>query len=46
MGFAQEEQSDGKEKPAPNFRVRLVPGENEELMKFLLEKGISCPVRE
>ncbi len=33
-------------RPAPNFRVRLVPGENEELMKFLLEKGIPCPVRE
>ncbi len=46
FGFSQEETSDGKEKPAPNFRVRLVPGENEELMKFLLEKGISCPVRE
>jgi len=35
-----------EEKPAPNFRVRLVPGENEELMKFLLAKGVPCPVRE
>ena len=28
------------------FRVRLVPGENEKLMDFLTENGISCPVRE
>ena len=33
----------GQSKP---FRVRLVPGENEKLMDFLLEQGISCPVRE
>ena len=28
------------------FRVRLVPGENEKLMDFLTESGISCPVKE
>ena len=28
------------------FRVRLVPGENEKLMDFLTEAGISCPVKE
>ncbi len=29
-----------------SFRVRLVPGENEKLMDFLTEAGISCPVKE
>ena len=29
-----------------NFRVRLVPGENEKLMDFLNENGVNCPVRE
>ena len=33
----------GQSKP---FRVRLVPGENEKLMDFLLEQGVNCPVRE
>ncbi len=28
------------------FRVRLVPGENEALMDWLVERGIDCPVRE
>lgn len=28
------------------FRVRLVPGENEALMSWLVERGIDCPVRE
>ncbi len=28
------------------FRVRLVPGENEALMAWLVEKGIDCPVTE
>ena len=46
FGFVQDETADGEEKPAPNFRVRLAPGENEDLMKFLLEKNISCPIRE
>ena len=31
---------------AVNFRVRLVPGENEKLMDFLLESGLKCPVEE
>jgi cell division protease FtsH len=30
----------------PVFRVRLVPGENEELMNWLVEKGVECPVKE
>ena len=29
-----------------NFRVRLVPGENEKLMDFLNENGVNCPIRE
>ena len=29
-----------------DFRVRLVPGENEKLMEFLTEQGVSCPVKE
>ena len=29
-----------------NFRVRLVPGENEDLMNWLVEKGVECPVKE
>ena len=28
------------------FRVKLVPGENEELMNWLVEKGVECPVKE
>ena len=28
------------------FRVRLVPGENEALMSWLVEKNIDCPVKE
>ncbi len=28
------------------FRVTLVPGENEDLMKFLTEKNVRCPVKE
>ena len=28
------------------FRVRLVPGENEKLMDYLAEQGVSCPVEE
>ena len=28
------------------FRVRLIPGENEKLMEFLTDSGISCPVKE
>ena len=28
------------------FRVRLVPGENEKLMDYLTEQGVSCPVEE
>ena len=30
----------------PSFHVRLVPGENEELMNWLVERGVECPVRE
>ena len=33
----------GRQEP---FRVRLVPGENEKLMEFLTDQGISCPVKE
>jgi cell division protease FtsH len=29
-----------------DFRVNLVPGENEDLMNFLLKKNVKCPVRE
>ena len=29
-----------------SFRVKLIPGENEELMNWLVEKGIDCPVKE
>lgn len=28
------------------FRVRLIPGENERIMAFLEENGINCPVEE
>ena len=28
------------------FRVRLVPGENEQLMGWLVEQGVDCPVKE
>ena len=28
------------------FRVNLVPGENERLVEFLIERGVKCPVRE
>ena len=28
------------------FRVNLVPGENEKLSEFLIERGVKCPVRE
>ena len=28
------------------FRVRLVPGENEDLMNWLVSKGVDCPVKE
>ena len=28
------------------FRVRLVPGENEDLMNWLVERGVECPVKE
>ena len=28
------------------FRVRLVPGENEGLMAWLVEQGVDCPVKE
>ena len=28
------------------FRVRLVPGENEQLMLWLVERGVDCPVKE
>ena len=28
------------------FRVNLVPGENEKLMEYLVEHGVSCPVEE
>ena len=30
----------------PKFRVRLVPGENEALMAWLVEQGVDCPVKE
>ncbi len=29
-----------------DFRVNLVPGENEGLMKFLVDKNVKCPVKE
>ena len=29
-----------------DFRVNLVPGENEQLMNFLLNKNVKCPVKE
>ena len=29
-----------------SFRVRLVPGENEKLMEWLVERGMDCPVVE
>lgn len=29
-----------------NFRVKLVPGENERLMEYLAANGIACPVEE
>ena len=29
-----------------DFRVNLVPGENEALMQLLLKNGVKCPVRE
>ena len=29
-----------------SFRVRLVPGENEDLMNWLVSKGVDCPVKE
>ena len=29
-----------------HFRVRLVPGENEALMAWLVERNIDCPVKE
>ena len=29
-----------------DFRVALVPGENDQLMNFLLERDIKCPVKE
>ena len=28
------------------FRVGLVPNENEQLMSFLVQKGVACPVKE
>ena len=28
------------------FRVRLIPGENERIMQFLEESGVDCPVEE
>ena len=28
------------------FRVRLVPGENEKLMMWLVDRGVECPVKE
>ncbi len=28
------------------FRVKLVPGENEDLMKFLTDNNINCPIKE
>ena len=39
------EVKDGSGKPV-RFRVNLVPGENEQLTEFLVEKNISCPVEE
>ena len=32
--------------PKTEFRVTLVPGENESLMEFLAAKNVRCPVRE
>ena len=32
--------------PIPNFKVQLVPGENEDLKKFLIEHEVPCSVRE
>ena len=29
-----------------DFRVNLVPNENERLMEFLAENGVKCPIRE
>ena len=29
-----------------DFRVNLVPGENEQLMNFLLNKNVKCPVKD
>ena len=43
--IAGEMKEDGSGKPVP-FRVNLVPGENEKLMEFLVERGVSCPVEE
>ena len=28
------------------FRVQLIPGENEGLMKWLVDQGVDCPVKE
>ncbi len=33
----------GREQP---FRVRLIPGENEQLMEYLIDHGVNCPVKE
>ena len=43
--IAGELKGDESGKPA-KFRVNLVPGENEKLMEFLVERGMSCPVEE
>ena len=31
---------------AADFRVNLVPGENDQLMAYLLERNLKCPVKE
>ena len=37
----------GRLRGAPaDFRVNLVPGENDQLMAYLLERNLKCPVKE